>query len=194
MKNAALLAGLSLFAGFVAHASPAAACKCAPLTPAQAKDDATAVFEGHVVEVTEEPGPPGPHRKVRLKVVRAWKGVTAEELVITTPAESAACGVDLAKDQSYLVYATQQDDVLRVHSCSRTRPLADAEEDLAGLGMGATPVDPNAGLKPAQKPAAPPTEAGCASCTIGKPRPARMGLLLAFSGALMFALRRGRRR
>src|SRR5690242_478124 len=135
MKNPALPAGFWLLAGLLMHVSPAAACKCAPLTPVQAKEAATAVFEGHVVEVTEVPGPPGPQRTVRLKVVRAWKGVTAEELVITTPAESAACGVELAKDQSYLVYASQQDDTLRVHSCSRTRPLAEAEEDLNVLGM-----------------------------------------------------------
>jgi len=37
----------------------------------------------HVVEVTDVPGPPGPQRKVRLKVVRAWKGVTAEEFART---------------------------------------------------------------------------------------------------------------
>jgi len=199
MKNAASFAGLGLFAASLVaslglHVSPAAACKCAQLTPAQAKEEATAVFEGHVVEVSELPGPPA-QRQVRLKVVRAWKGVTAEELVIRTPAESAACGVELAKDQSYLVYATQQDDTLRAHSCSRTKLLAEADEDLQVLGMGATPVDPNGGLKPIEKPSAPPVQAGCASCAIGRPQPSsRAPLSFALAGALAFALRRYRRR
>ena len=45
-----------------------------------------------------------------------------------------------AKDATYLVYANEHEGELSVSACSRTRPLADAAEDLAFLGAGSTPV------------------------------------------------------
>jgi hypothetical protein len=102
-----------------------------------------------------------------LQVVRAWKGVQNEQLEVSTPMESAACGYDFAQDESYFVYASERDGHLNVNSCSRTRKMSDADEDVRTLGMGATPVDPRATPSPAAPTQAqPPAHAGCASCSL----------------------------
>ena len=49
-----------------------------------------------------------------------------------------ACGYGFEPAKSYLVYASATDGALSTNLCSRTRPMAQAAEDLAVLGMGAT--------------------------------------------------------
>lgn len=122
--------------------APALACKCAVPTVEAARADASALFEGRVLSVVEE-SPEGamPYHRVTLAVVRAWKGLEREEQVeAITNTQSAACGYPFTKDTSYLVYARESEGKLHVSLCSRTKPMADAAEDLAVLGSGATPV------------------------------------------------------
>jgi hypothetical protein len=170
---------------------PAAACKCMLLEPAAAAEQASAVFEGRVVEVNDVAGTPMPHRQVTLRVVRVWKGIDGERAVLTTAAESAACGIDFARDQNYLVYASKQDNALSANSCSRTRLIADAGEDIQALGMGWTPVDPkgpaadgkpaaSSGKPDSAKPSEPPARGGCASCAVASKRsaPSALAMLL----------------
>lgn len=189
--------------------SPALACKCMQAPPAQAFEQAVAVFEGRVVEIIEPaPNSTGPAhaRTVRLQAIRSWKGVESESVELTTAADSAACGFAFAKELNYLVYAFAEEGHLRVSACSRTRPMTDAAEDLQTMGMGATPVDPT--LASDDKPAAPPKAAaqpaqraavhargGCAGCSTASDG-ANLGStlvpwLLAAAG-LMLSLRRGR--
>jgi hypothetical protein len=124
---------------------PAAACKCMLLEPAAAAEQASAVFEGRVVELRDVAAAPMPRRQVTLRVVRVWKGMDGEQAVVTTASDSAACGIDFVRDQNYLVYAGKQDGVLNANSCSRTRLIGDADDDVTVLGMGWTPVDPKGG-------------------------------------------------
>ena len=122
--------------------APALACKCAVPTVEAGRADATALFEGRVLRVAEET-PEGmmPYHRVTLAVVRSWKGLEREEQVeAITNTQSAACGYPFTKDTSYLVYAKESEGKLHVSLCSRTKPMADAAEDLAVLGAGATPV------------------------------------------------------
>lgn len=173
---------------------PAAACKCMQLTPAEAAEQATAVFEGRVVEVSDTGTPQAPQRSVKLRVVRAWKGMQTEEAVVTTASDSAACGIQFARDQNYVVYASAQDGALHATSCSRTRLLADADEDVKALGMGWTPVDPNKDqAQPEEKKAEPPARGGCASCALERGRtPA--GAIASLVPVLWLARRRSRSR
>jgi hypothetical protein len=166
-------------------AVPALACKCMPQSPADSLAQAVAVFEGKVLEL-REPGPeqtgPTAQRTVKLGVVRAWKGIESETVDVLTPSDGAACGYTFAQGGSYLVYASADSGGLHVISCSRTRPIPEAGEDLALLGMGATPVDPRPpeAVPAADKPKAPPAKGGCASCSAhAGPSPATGGLLLA---------------
>jgi hypothetical protein len=154
--------------------SPAAACKCMLVPPGEAAAQASAVFEGRVVEVADVAGAEMPRRSVSMRVVRVWKGMHGERTMVTTASDSAACGIEFVRDQNYLVYASAQDDGLSATSCSRTRLITEAGEDLKALGMGWTPVDPktqDVAQKPAEK-TEEPARGGCASCTIAGRRDA----------------------
>ena len=165
--SAGLLAALWLIS------APALACKCRLMTPTEAYAQADAVLEARVVAVRElaaDAEHPGARRNVSVRVVRAWKGGEAEQLELVTNLDSAACGFNFEVDQSYFVYASTQDSALWVNACSRTRAMADAQEDLNVLGMGATTVDPNADTQDADAGTPkkePPARGGCASCSIG---------------------------
>src|SRR5436190_7000304 len=138
---------VALIASVLLTCERAFACSCVDRTPAEAYAQAVSVFEGHVLEIAEPP--PGAEGaaaviKVRLAVVRSWKGMEQEQVEVTTANNSARCGFAFAADQNYLVYAASAASGLSVSLCSRTRPIDQAGEDLAVIGMGATPVDPKA--------------------------------------------------
>lgn len=141
VRGALSALALVLAAGW---AAPALACKCRPQTVEEAKGEATALFEGRVVEIADEAptdGGPPPGKRVTLALVRVWKGLENEERVtLRTNESSASCGYAFAADSSYLVYAAGSLQDLQVSSCSRTRPMAEAAEDLGALGAGITPV------------------------------------------------------
>lgn len=207
-------------AAFLLLAAPRArACKCAEPPPAPlAASNAAAVFEGRVTEIL----PIGSDDLVvSLAVVRAWKGVKSlEHVQVRTRKESASCGFPFEKDESYLVYADsvpKENDLpeLSVLHCGRTRVIADADADIAELGMGATPVSPGPSelatkppAPPPQKPVAEgvlgaqqnkPAAGGCASCgLVGAPHGAS-GAAAFWIAALALGLciervRRGRSR
>ena len=173
--------------------APAAhACKCAePEAPAAASASAAAVFEGQVSRISAAETDTV---VVELKVARAWKGVTTEQVSVRTRAESAACGYPFQAGQSYLVYAQADASGLQVQHCGRTRPIEEAREDVVALGMGTVPVatqvpdEPkNAVTAQQERPAA----GGCASCSVAGARSAR-GLMLALGLGLIGVWRRRR--
>jgi hypothetical protein len=119
--------------------SPAVfACKCRP--PAPPKDalaESFAVFTGKVTSVEKA----GEFQiAVTLKVRGVWKGVKDKEVTLYTANHSAACGVEFKEGVEYLVYADQQKNgdrvALSTNSCTRTRSLDNAAEDLKELGAG----------------------------------------------------------
>ncbi len=135
-----LLFSATLWAAPCPPASPRCSC-IPPVPPREALGQSDAVFAGRVVSVTErreeDPGHPGgPHLEVRIVAGRRWKGAGADTVVVRTADSSAACGYPFEAGGEYLVYA-RGEDALRVVSCSRTRPLAQAGEDLAALGAPA---------------------------------------------------------
>ena len=183
-------------------ASPARACKCAPHSVPEALSEAEAVFEGRVISIEDEANPAQPgvlRKRVTLNIVRVWKDLEdVETVTVTTNAESAACGYPFERNQSYLVYASRTDDALSVHSCSRTRPMADASEDLAQLGGGVTPVhvapaQPGADAGPKGAPNAADTAhkpAKTRGCSVVTAAPARDELGLSLLAALGLLVQR----
>jgi hypothetical protein len=142
MRLPALLA----FAACLLIARPSAhACKCMLPELEPAREDASALFEGRVLAIDDIAGASAAtngEKKVTLAVVRTWKGLdNVEKIELYTNGSTAACGYPFAKDVSYLVYTRNHEGRETVSNCSRTRPIADAGEDLAKLGAGATPVD-----------------------------------------------------
>jgi len=75
---------------------------------------------------------------VRFQVDKQWKGVTTDTVPVVTAADSAACGYPFVTGKTYLVYARKLDGEpeLQTNLCSRTKPLASAQDDLAALGEG----------------------------------------------------------
>jgi hypothetical protein len=207
MRTSALLA----FVVCLLVARPSAhACKCMLPELESAREDASALFEGHVLAIDDIAGASAAidgEKKVTLAVVRTWKGLDdVEQVEVYTNGSSAACGYPFAKDASYLVYTRTHEGRITVSHCSRTRPIADAGEDLAKLGAGATPVkvatkptDPSKSAPAAAVEVAPATTPdGAGTPSASPPPPTRRGCgagthaLLPWL-ALPFTLRRRKR-
>jgi hypothetical protein len=163
--------------------NPSFACKCAPPPdPAEALAQSTAVFEAQVTQVNTT----ADELEVTMHVTRAWKGVDTETIRVRTRKDSAACGVEFALNQIWLVYANQTTESasaigLQVLRCGRSRLADEAGDDFAALGLGVVPVaprDPTPGaqdagvVKTGQQPDQPkplgPAANGCASCSVGR--------------------------
>lgn len=136
---------------------PASALACSCAAQAGSREEVVegelsrsdAVFAGEVIE-TQEPSSPASSvdpETVTFAVSEVWKGEEAETLEVKTPVSEASCGYPFEPGESYLVYASTDAELvgsngLQVGLCGETRPLADADEDLAVLGSGATPGSP----------------------------------------------------
>ena len=73
---------------------------------------------------------------VTLTVKQGWKGLEpawATTITVSTCASGACCGYGFQEKEGYLVYADGEGKSLSVSLCSRTRPLANADEDIAVL-------------------------------------------------------------
>lgn len=120
------------------------ACSCMPSESVAAERDmATAVFAGEVTEIDEPGGlviSSADPVQVTFTVSEVWKGPQQPTITVTTPRDSASCGVYFETGTAYLVYAVGNEDELQVFLCSRTAPLASATTDLAALGEATPPV------------------------------------------------------
>lgn len=149
MKKILLLATSLL----VLSANSANACTCAPTTPKQSFESSSAVFSGGVIDVvgqetgSNEPVSSNEPVKVIFEVSKVWKGKVEQQLVVTTPASEASCGYSFQEGEEYLVYAYAQEAELQTNLCSGTKPLSEAQADLAVLGEGETPTAESSGKK-----------------------------------------------
>ncbi len=112
----------------------ATACRCMPPpAPDKALEQATAVFAGTVQKVLLPAGQGV--KTVTLNVEQAWKGLQHRKPVVTvtTCANGACCGYGFQEGEGYLVYAHGEANAFTVSLCSRTRPLANADDDIAVL-------------------------------------------------------------
>ena len=138
-RTAAVLAACLLAA---LAAADAAACSCVmPGTPEQEMANADAVFTARVVSTEQAEQRSGDFRLQRMKVELAlddvWKGCEeGERAILWTGLGGGDCGFQFEPGERYLVYAYESDDgeQLTTSICSRTRPLAQADEDLAAFG------------------------------------------------------------
>lgn len=143
MRPVVLLLGIVIV---VLLASPAAnACTCAGNSPpCESFGTADAVFAGTVISerLSEQPKKTDPNeveldwvpRGVKFSVEQAYSGVTGTEIEVFTGRGGGDCGVGFRTGQRYLVYAYRYKDKLTTSICTRTRPFAQATEDLAFLG------------------------------------------------------------
>lgn len=108
-----------------------------------------AVFVGSVLRTREivlreeESGIELPAREVTLRVSRAWKGALGDTVVVTTGWGGGDCGYPFLERAEYLVYASRTEEgTLTTSICSRTRPAAGAEAEMATLGRAGVHARP----------------------------------------------------
>jgi hypothetical protein len=149
-----LLSGLLMAAGLLV-ASPASACSCAGGTTQEFLDRADAVFTGRLISREEPRGTiissadPALHVFAVETVV---KGTAHEQQVVLSPVSGATCGLELAGDGPFVVYATRStdlggepfatlaDDQYAAFLCGGTAPLTPAlEAELAALTPSPAP-------------------------------------------------------
>ncbi|HEU0143849.1 MAG TPA: hypothetical protein VFQ47_03600 [Nitrososphaera sp.] len=88
-------------------------------------------------------------RVIRFEVEHWWKGGTTKQVILRTDfakdAEgrtyNSTCNYHFQIGEQYLVYAFGSLEKLKTHSCSRTRKLERAENDLKELGPGSEPKE-----------------------------------------------------
>ena len=128
------LISVALVLLFIGHAD---ACRCRPpAPPKESLEKSLGVFEGKVTAIKVE----GRMLLATVAVSQSWKGEPAKEVTVRTNSSSAACGVSFQEGKSYVIYCTGKNDAgWATNLCTRTRPLAQAKEDLEALGPGEMP-------------------------------------------------------
>jgi hypothetical protein len=126
----------------IATANRAFACGCATSPPCQAARDADVVFVGTVRSIDmaarDIGGNPRQSIVVKLNVEQGFVGASAGTATITMDLGSS-CSNSFKTGEKYLVYARMGgDSQLTTNNCSRTRPVADAREDLQYLSTMGT--------------------------------------------------------
>ena len=150
--NTALKLFSPLLVALVVFSGEARACSCVGTSPpCEAYWQAAAVFVGQVVEVpTTEEGGDGEDKyrqrggAYRFAVERPLRGVQDAYVEVFTGAGGGDCGYVFERGRRYMVYAYRDEKKGQLHTsiCSRTRPVAEAVEDLNyidGLSQGPPP-------------------------------------------------------
>lgn len=138
-KFRSLLLAAFAAALLVCSASEASACTCAfgGSAPCQDYWKTDAVFVGRVVgssKITIDDGIYKISRRlVRMTVEQPLKGVEGAEAEVVTGWGGGDCGYEFKTGASYIVYAGRDEKDGRLYTgiCTRTRPLAEAGEDLS---------------------------------------------------------------
>lgn len=144
-----ILFGASVLIAFLCSGR-AFACGCEkPGPPCKAFGEASVVFIGTVKGVTEGARKQKPDgevdfipRRFKFSVEENFSGTPTKESEVATGLSADDCGYSFVKGASYLVYAyrDEKDDRLYTSSCTRTKRVANAGEDLQYLrGLASNP-------------------------------------------------------
>jgi hypothetical protein len=116
------------------------ACSCViPSTPQEEFQKFIAVFMGRVNNINEinlelsnqtKISTPRPGLRAEISVIRSWKGVTTNNIIIYTGYGGGDCGYPLVGYGVFVFYAYGLNNKLWVSICSRTVDLAHAQTDL----------------------------------------------------------------
>lgn len=110
------------------------ACSCASTNPCQATGYADSIFSGRVASVEMlPPAESTPEQRIVVRINVEHGFVNAPGPVAILSMDFSSCTFSFKVGQQYLVYANNRSGKLTTSSCSRTRPLADASDDLRYL-------------------------------------------------------------
>jgi len=101
---AAVVLGL---VGAASNPQSAFACECTPVTPTRAARQADAVFRGTVTALREVDRGEGPRTDIRFVVDAVYKGSVYAEQVVSTPRDSAECGMTPELGTTWVIFAIQ---------------------------------------------------------------------------------------
>jgi len=139
MRKLILLIGSLAVLGLVTPVANACSC-IGPRTPCEAFGTAAAVFVGTAIRTGRaEPSkdksePYGEPVVVKFTVEQSYLGVEGTEVEVFTGFGGGDCGYEFKIGERYLVYAYRDRIRLITGICTRTKPFAQATEDLAFLG------------------------------------------------------------
>lgn len=117
----------------------AQACSCGGSPPPEAEFKfSSGVFVGEVISSRDYELPLNRRRLSRPLVMRvaveeSWKGVDTPEVDLITNRYGASCGLPLPPGSRYLFYTYESEDNYFVSYCSGSKPVDEAEDDLAFL-------------------------------------------------------------
>lgn len=138
-----LLLAISLI---IINSAVVSACSCAiPPPPLKALNMSDAVFAGKIIDLDP----------ITFSVSSVWKGAEYETIILLS--DATTCGFNFAENKEYLVYAHKPGrsrvsnplitgEKLTTNICTRTKLLADANEDLQELGEGKVPTKSGANM------------------------------------------------
>jgi 5-hydroxyisourate hydrolase-like protein (transthyretin family) len=137
-----LIVLMTVVAWFGVMTAATQACSCAgQAAPCEGYGSASAVFAGTVIGTRqlEKPKPEDRDkwywsRVFKFSVEQSFLGDTGTEVEVFTGNGGGDCGYGFRIGERYLVYAYRSQNRLVTTICSRTRPFANANEDLAFLG------------------------------------------------------------
>jgi HEAT repeat protein len=126
------------------------ACDCRPRGIVSTAYRSDVIFVGTPVAVTEPGTTAAPSARdpvdVTFAIDRAYKGMDADTLVVTTWRGAEACGYVFEPGERYLVFAIARGDSLVTSTCTRTTSVGSATPDLScldNLGVRGAPVRVN---------------------------------------------------
>jgi hypothetical protein len=97
--------GLITFTAVV-NPTPAAACSCLGISTRRAAEQAEVVFLGRVTKVEETRVGGERAAEIRFDVSRVYKGTIYTDQLITTPADSAGCGLTPGVGSTWVIFAS----------------------------------------------------------------------------------------
>lgn len=136
---------LSTLAGVVALAPSAAACSCAPKAAADLLADADYVAEVRVERIEQEMSGDRSQDVNHAEVVTVWKGPSSARVTVRSDSDPAACGLPLARHQSYLVVADIREGRIVTDACAAATATGSTivpvgrQQVVAALGPGRAP-------------------------------------------------------
>jgi hypothetical protein len=144
-KLTRVLVLVMLLATIIMRPGPAFACSCmVPGPPEEALEQAAVVFAGRLVDTQRSQAGgvvnTADLNAYRFEVSRVWKGDVTSTFTIGSAMSSASCGYEFVIGEEYIVYGFEQEGIVQTGLCTRTAPLAGADEDLTALGEGQLPA------------------------------------------------------
>jgi hypothetical protein len=121
-----------------------ATCFCIPTTPQKNFRTSRAVFAGKVIDImaktdrNRDTSESFVAFKVTFEVSKVWKGKVDKQQVVLTSESFPGCEYSFEKGKEYLVYASGEELTIQTALCDATKPLVNAQADLAVLEQETT--------------------------------------------------------